>query len=176
MYICAGLPHACCLTEFSWMSLISLMRVWQRGEWWVFGPWICPFSPVFPLWLCFSLALQLAGRGTKENKCSVKAVEEMLESMQITMSWAWSLESAQLPSLPPSISLPPLATTPLHGSFYCTAPPSTTTSNTGVSGDGAPPFQPPTCHHSHPLPLWYHHGSLFVFLFVQSCRKSGFRK
>uniref|UniRef100_A0A668AV83 ER membrane protein complex subunit 2 n=1 Tax=Myripristis murdjan TaxID=586833 RepID=A0A668AV83_9TELE len=28
----------------------------------------------------------LAGRGTKENKCSVKAVEEMLESMQITMS------------------------------------------------------------------------------------------
>lgn len=39
----------------------------------------------------FSYALplsdvQLAGRGTKENKCSVKAVEEMLESMQITMS------------------------------------------------------------------------------------------
>uniref|UniRef100_A0A8C7NKM6 ER membrane protein complex subunit 2 n=1 Tax=Oncorhynchus mykiss TaxID=8022 RepID=A0A8C7NKM6_ONCMY len=31
-------------------------------------------------------AYQLAGRGTKENKCSVKAVEEMLESMQITMS------------------------------------------------------------------------------------------
>ncbi|KAL2084626.1 hypothetical protein ACEWY4_020144 [Coilia grayii] len=31
-------------------------------------------------------AYQLAGRGTKENKCSMKAVEEMLESMQITMS------------------------------------------------------------------------------------------
>uniref|UniRef100_A0A672ZLH7 ER membrane protein complex subunit 2 n=1 Tax=Sphaeramia orbicularis TaxID=375764 RepID=A0A672ZLH7_9TELE len=31
-------------------------------------------------------AYKLAGRGTKENKCSVKAVEEMLESMQITMS------------------------------------------------------------------------------------------
>uniref|UniRef100_A0A8C5E3G5 ER membrane protein complex subunit 2 n=2 Tax=Gouania willdenowi TaxID=441366 RepID=A0A8C5E3G5_GOUWI len=31
-------------------------------------------------------AYRLAGRGTKENKCSVKAVEEMLESMQITMS------------------------------------------------------------------------------------------
>uniref|UniRef100_A0A8C2ZMR0 ER membrane protein complex subunit 2 n=1 Tax=Cyclopterus lumpus TaxID=8103 RepID=A0A8C2ZMR0_CYCLU len=28
----------------------------------------------------------LAGRGTKESKCSMKAVEEMLESMQITMS------------------------------------------------------------------------------------------
>uniref|UniRef100_A0A673L3Z2 ER membrane protein complex subunit 2 n=1 Tax=Sinocyclocheilus rhinocerous TaxID=307959 RepID=A0A673L3Z2_9TELE len=28
----------------------------------------------------------MAGRGKKENKCSVKAVEEMLESMQITMS------------------------------------------------------------------------------------------
>uniref|UniRef100_A0A665VK58 ER membrane protein complex subunit 2 n=1 Tax=Echeneis naucrates TaxID=173247 RepID=A0A665VK58_ECHNA len=31
-------------------------------------------------------AYKLAGRGTKENKCSMKAVEEMLESMQITMS------------------------------------------------------------------------------------------
>ncbi|GAA6064928.1 ER membrane protein complex subunit 2 [Tachysurus ichikawai] len=31
-------------------------------------------------------AYQLAGRGKKENKCSMKAVEEMLESMQITMS------------------------------------------------------------------------------------------
>ncbi|KAG5856958.1 hypothetical protein ANANG_G00013420 [Anguilla anguilla] len=31
-------------------------------------------------------AYQLAGRGTKDSKCSVKAVEEMLESMQITMS------------------------------------------------------------------------------------------
>lgn len=36
--------------------------------------------------LFFSL-LQLAGCGNKDNKCSVKAVEEMLESMQITMSW-----------------------------------------------------------------------------------------
>lgn len=39
--------------------------------------------------LCLSPSLsdmQLAGRGTKENKCSVKTVEEMLESMQITMS------------------------------------------------------------------------------------------
>uniref|UniRef100_A0A8C1GNI0 ER membrane protein complex subunit 2 n=1 Tax=Cyprinus carpio TaxID=7962 RepID=A0A8C1GNI0_CYPCA len=33
-----------------------------------------------------SRAYQMAGRGKKENKCSVKAVEEMLESMQITMS------------------------------------------------------------------------------------------
>uniref|UniRef100_A0A3B5MFY2 ER membrane protein complex subunit 2 n=1 Tax=Xiphophorus couchianus TaxID=32473 RepID=A0A3B5MFY2_9TELE len=31
-------------------------------------------------------AYKLAGRGNKENKCSIKAVEEMLESMQITMS------------------------------------------------------------------------------------------
>uniref|UniRef100_A0A4W6EAR3 ER membrane protein complex subunit 2 n=1 Tax=Lates calcarifer TaxID=8187 RepID=A0A4W6EAR3_LATCA len=31
-------------------------------------------------------AYKLAGRGNKENKCSMKAVEEMLESMQITMS------------------------------------------------------------------------------------------
>uniref|UniRef100_A0A7N8Y6S4 ER membrane protein complex subunit 2 n=1 Tax=Mastacembelus armatus TaxID=205130 RepID=A0A7N8Y6S4_9TELE len=31
-------------------------------------------------------AYKLAGRGTKENKYSMKAVEEMLESMQITMS------------------------------------------------------------------------------------------
>uniref|UniRef100_A0A4W4GCB9 ER membrane protein complex subunit 2 n=1 Tax=Electrophorus electricus TaxID=8005 RepID=A0A4W4GCB9_ELEEL len=31
-------------------------------------------------------AYQLAGRGKKENKCSMKAVEEMLESMHITMS------------------------------------------------------------------------------------------
>uniref|UniRef100_A0AAX7T8R6 ER membrane protein complex subunit 2 n=1 Tax=Astatotilapia calliptera TaxID=8154 RepID=A0AAX7T8R6_ASTCA len=31
-------------------------------------------------------AYKLAGRGTKENKCSMKTVEEMLESMQITMS------------------------------------------------------------------------------------------
>uniref|UniRef100_A0A3B3SQV0 ER membrane protein complex subunit 2 n=1 Tax=Paramormyrops kingsleyae TaxID=1676925 RepID=A0A3B3SQV0_9TELE len=31
-------------------------------------------------------AYQLAGRGTKGTKCSVKAVEEMLESLQITMS------------------------------------------------------------------------------------------
>uniref|UniRef100_A0A8C2ZPH3 ER membrane protein complex subunit 2 n=1 Tax=Cyclopterus lumpus TaxID=8103 RepID=A0A8C2ZPH3_CYCLU len=31
-------------------------------------------------------AYKLAGRGTKESKCSMKAVEEMLESMQITMS------------------------------------------------------------------------------------------
>lgn len=31
-------------------------------------------------------SLQLAGRGTKESKGSVKVVEEMLESMQITMS------------------------------------------------------------------------------------------
>uniref|UniRef100_A0A8C6KHB3 ER membrane protein complex subunit 2 n=1 Tax=Nothobranchius furzeri TaxID=105023 RepID=A0A8C6KHB3_NOTFU len=31
-------------------------------------------------------AYKLAGRGTKENKCSMKAVEEMLDSMQITMS------------------------------------------------------------------------------------------
>lgn len=39
--------------------------------------------------LCLSPSLsdmQLAGRGSKENKCSMKAVEEMLESMQITMS------------------------------------------------------------------------------------------
>ncbi|XP_075868782.1 ER membrane protein complex subunit 2 isoform X3 [Nelusetta ayraudi] len=33
----------------------------------------------------FGLYMQ-AGHGAKENKCSVKAVEEMLESMQITMS------------------------------------------------------------------------------------------
>ncbi|GLD48759.1 ER membrane protein complex subunit 2 [Lates japonicus] len=31
-------------------------------------------------------AYKLTGRGNKENKCSMKAVEEMLESMQITMS------------------------------------------------------------------------------------------
>uniref|UniRef100_G3NP30 ER membrane protein complex subunit 2 n=1 Tax=Gasterosteus aculeatus aculeatus TaxID=481459 RepID=G3NP30_GASAC len=31
-------------------------------------------------------AYKLAGHGTKESKCSMKAVEEMLESMQITMS------------------------------------------------------------------------------------------
>uniref|UniRef100_A0A8D3D800 ER membrane protein complex subunit 2 n=1 Tax=Scophthalmus maximus TaxID=52904 RepID=A0A8D3D800_SCOMX len=31
-------------------------------------------------------AYKMAGRGTKENKCSVKAVEEMLESMQINIS------------------------------------------------------------------------------------------
>uniref|UniRef100_H3DDC1 ER membrane protein complex subunit 2 n=1 Tax=Tetraodon nigroviridis TaxID=99883 RepID=H3DDC1_TETNG len=31
-------------------------------------------------------AYKLAGCGNKDNKCSVKAVEEMLESMQITMS------------------------------------------------------------------------------------------
>ncbi|XP_033958080.1 ER membrane protein complex subunit 2-like [Pseudochaenichthys georgianus] len=31
-------------------------------------------------------AYKMAGRGTKENKCSMKTVEEMLESMQITMS------------------------------------------------------------------------------------------
>uniref|UniRef100_A0A673LBE6 ER membrane protein complex subunit 2 n=1 Tax=Sinocyclocheilus rhinocerous TaxID=307959 RepID=A0A673LBE6_9TELE len=34
----------------------------------------------------FAWGIYMAGRGKKENKCSVKAVEEMLESMQITMS------------------------------------------------------------------------------------------
>lgn len=75
-----------------------------------------PSPPLF-LSLCLSVSLclspsfsdmQLAGRGTKENKCSMKAVEEMLESMQITMS--------QMPSSTPS-SFPPVHPQP-HGATW----------------------------------------------------------
>lgn len=64
--------------------------------------------------LCFHLSsssllilMQLAGRGNKDNKCSVKAVEEMLESMQITMSWCPHPDVA----IDPSASACPYAAT-----------------------------------------------------------------
>lgn len=93
----------CC---YLWLVLLLasetavLKCVWlSSGEvggetWWAEDFISSPFPPSYFLWPACRLSVfhlshpdvQLAGRGTKENKCSMKAVEEMLESMQITMS------------------------------------------------------------------------------------------
>lgn len=82
LWNCQKLSDLFCFSFYNLPVLRTLHSCW----WW-------------DLMFCFHLSstsllilMQLAGRGNKDNKCSIKAVEEMLESMQITMSWCPHLD------------------------------------------------------------------------------------